>query len=447
MNNNQKGFAPIIAIILTFVIIGGTAVVVQREVKRQQQNKTANSSSTQSSSAKETKDQIKDAKTTQSKVELAKDSFVAEPKEAGLAEPGFSIIPPSGWTKINASGNYKVIFESPDEDKLMEKVDDSKVDNVWLGIKPRVSVFISKARTTYLDNEVSTVTEDSAKIGISVVKLEKTKLNGEDAYYYEGIQKMEGTEVAGQVRERIKSELLKLGEGVSERDIQSQAVQSKISKVISNFVLRNTGYFLYKDGYAITISGKSLDSFWDKRGPQSSASLKTFKILSALDKAVSEEEALKSFPEYSKAKVGNFASNGAASLPKFNLNIPAGWMQKTIQGSSNYRLELRPASQYNQSWMSVTIAKSGIGTVDNLPKRAESERDEKITKSGQEGRVIEYTQDKYSDTPKRVLTYSFIVDGYLTEISAVVPERDWAKLEGEIKGVFDSFGILTSVAK
>lgn len=457
MKNSQKGsprflfgeagIVPIIAIIITFAIIGGAAVVVQREVKKQQQNKTTNSSSTQASSTKETKDQIKDTKTTPSKVELSKDSFVLEPKEAGLAEPGFSIIPPSGWIKVNVSGNYKVIFESPDEDKLMEIVEDSRVDNVWLGIKPRVSVFVSKARTTYLDNEVSTVTEDAAKQGISVVKLEKTKLNGEDAYYYEGIQKMEGTKVAGQFKEQLELELLKLGQGVSEKDIQSQAVQSKISKVISNFVFRNTGYFLYKDGYAITISSRSLNSFWDKREPQINASLKTFKILSALDKAVSEEEALKGFPDYSKAKLGSFTSNGATSLPKFNLNIPSGWMQKIMQGDSYYRAELRPANKYNQSWISVAITKSGIGTVDNLPRQAESKRDEKITKSGIEGRVIEYTQNKYSDTPQRVLTYSFIADGYLTEISAVVPERDWTKLEAEIKSVIDSFGILTSVDK
>lgn len=438
MNNCQKGLAPIIAIILTFVIIGGTAVVVQREVKKQQQqqNKTANSSSTQSSSTKETKDQVKDAKTPQSKVELAKDSFVAEPKEAGMAEPGFSITPPSGWVKVDVSGNSKVAFEEPVGDKIIIDTDDVRIKDVWLSAKARVTVRIGKANTTYLDSEVSTVQEESAKQGISIVKWEKTKLNGEDAFNFEGMQKIEGTKIAEQFKLQLESEITKVGGKTSTKE-----VQSKIDKLISDYVIRHTGYYLYKDGYLITISAKILNSFWDKRGPQTSASLKTFKILSALDKAVSEEEALKDFPEYSKAKTGNFASNGVDSLPKFKLNIPSGWMQKTAQGNSNYRTELRPANKYNQSWVSVTITKSGIGTVDNLPGQAESKRDEKITKNGIEGRVIEYTQDKYSDTPKRVLTHSFIVDGYLMEISAVVAERDWAKLEGEIGDIFDSFAM------
>lgn len=282
---NQKGIIPVIVVIITFLIIGGAAIVIQKEVKKQEVGKNINSQTKKFQTTKETTSQSKDAKTQQTQTELSKDAFISEPKQ-GIAEPGFSFNSPSGWVKVEVSGDNKVAFEAPSEDRITIDIDNPKIQDIWLWAKARVNINIAKAKTADLGAEISTTKADFVKEGISLDKWEQAKLNGEDAFYFEGTEKLEGTKAVNQIKAQLKSEAEeKIGKGALSKEIES-----KIDKLISDFVRKYSGYILYKDGYVIIISGNALRNFWDKREGQLSASFQTFKILAASEKAVSRSK-------------------------------------------------------------------------------------------------------------------------------------------------------------
>lgn len=260
---NQKGFAPIIFIIVLVIVVAG-AVVVKKDlwIKSDRSTQAVDSATPEQSPPAEA------AVSKDAKGGLADKPFELKIEKEGdsLVGPQFSIFPPAGWTIKPPSGDNRVTFEAPDKDEMENGI-------AYFYLWSNVVVHIEKALGKSVDDILQSSKNNFEASGIDDITTQKTKFSGEDAYYFEGFIKA-GKLSAKEYEAQLRSEFSKAGKKVPEADIQKG-----VQFVIDNFKAKVIGYIVYKDDYTTTVSGKALESFWDKRGSQIKASIDTFKFL------------------------------------------------------------------------------------------------------------------------------------------------------------------------
>lgn len=248
---NQKGIAPIIFVIAIIIVIAGVAVVKKDLFIKSNQSPGTNAALTADATGK-----------------LADKPFEFKIEKEGdtLGGPQFSIAPPAGWTVKPPSGNNRVAFEAPGKDESAEGL-------AYFNLYPNINVHIIQTQAKTLEDLLPSIKGNFQASGIENITTEKSKLNGEDAYYFEGIIYL-GKTSAKEYEAQLRSEIKKANKKVPEADIQKG-----VKFVTDNFKIKLFGYVIIKDGFTVTITGKSLTSFWDKRYPQLKASIDTFKFL------------------------------------------------------------------------------------------------------------------------------------------------------------------------
>lgn len=256
---NQKGIAPIIlVIILTVVFAGATGVVYnsRKEIKIKQdktyETKQISPTGKPSANSDNGTNEVKESG------RLAK-----EPVEQKNSElPNFSFYPPEGW--IKAGGGEYV---APSKDKITEGI-------AYLAVSPSINIAVVTKDFNGLDEALEFMKGAVKKNGIEITSSRKTKLNGEEAYFVEGIMKY------GEIsRSALETEIENEIKNAKKKVIVSEAdIKKDIDEIVKKGDVKIIGYLFNKDGYVITYSGRALVEFWDKRGSQIKASLDTFKL-------------------------------------------------------------------------------------------------------------------------------------------------------------------------
>jgi len=168
--------------------------------------------------------------------------------------PKFSLYPPAGWSKLQPEGNIVVEFGSPVEDKVEEGV-------AWLTVRPNITVFIAQEKYKNLDEAVEAANGKS-KLNDLVSQKQKIKINGEDALIIESVRDISDSTrktLESQVKEKIST---------TTGAVSQKETQKNIDEVLKKAKVKIISYSFYRDGYYINVTGKALESFWDKRGPQ-----------------------------------------------------------------------------------------------------------------------------------------------------------------------------------
>lgn len=255
---NQKGIAPVILIIiLTVVFVGATGVVYnsRKEIKIKQDRtyETSKSSATERPSTSSEKS----VATANESGRLAKEPFRQEDSKL----PKFSFFPPDGWIKEGPN------YTAPTKDKISEGI-------AYLAVSPSMNIAAVPKDFNDLDETLKYLKSEVKKNGIEITSARKTKLNGEDVYFVEGVMRY------GEIsRDALKTEVENEIKKAQKKVIVSQAeIEKDIDEIVRKGDVKIIGYLFYKDGYAITYSGRALVEFWDKRGSQIKASLDTFKF-------------------------------------------------------------------------------------------------------------------------------------------------------------------------
>lgn len=147
-------------------------------------------------------------------------------------EPGFTIMGPSGWNRIDlGQPNFKVTFEHPEEDK------ENGEDDLVLKVKARLSVVIMKFSGDLeagIKNAKSASSQNYEQLNI--FSESKTSLVGQEAY-------------------RLEAQY-----------------------IVKGIKIHTLDYYLVKNGYAIHLAGNALDSAWSKRAGEIQSSINSFKF-------------------------------------------------------------------------------------------------------------------------------------------------------------------------
>lgn len=258
-NLNQRGIVPVILIIILTVVFAGAAGVVynsKKEIKIKQDKTYETKDIKDINETKKIGETVKPVVNETGK--LAKEPF--EQKDPKL--PKFSFFPPEGWVK-ESGGSYL----APSKDKISEGV-------AYLAINPLINIAVVQKDFNSLDETLAFMKSAVLKNGIEITSARKTKLNGEDAYFVEGIMKY------GEIsRSALETEIEKEIKNARKKVIVSEAdIKDDIDEIVKKGDVKVVGYLFYKDGYAITLSGRALVEFWDKRGPQIKKSIESIKF-------------------------------------------------------------------------------------------------------------------------------------------------------------------------
>lgn len=268
---NQKGIIPIILIIILTVVIAGAAGAVyqsRKEIKIRSDN------TTEVTELKGTP--VPTPKSTE--VSLANSGKLADkPFEQKITQnqeatnssmPKFSIYPPAGWNNVATTGNYVAEFLSSAKDKVSEH-------EIWLTVQPSISVNMMKVDYANLDEAMEDSLRNKTNPNHIVISKRKIVVNGEEAYAVDSVMDIGNT--ARDILEfQIQEELNKAK--MANKDAVEQEAREDIEKVLKQANLTILSYVFFKDGYYVTIAGKSLESFWSSRGPQIKKSMDTFKF-------------------------------------------------------------------------------------------------------------------------------------------------------------------------
>lgn len=266
---NQRGVIPIILIIILTVVVAGAAGIVYQSKK---EIKVRSDNTTEVTELKGTPEPT--PKSTE--VSLANSGKLADkpfeqklPKESSsLSMPQFSMYPPAGWNSVPTTGNYVAEFLSSAKDKVEEEL-------AWVSVQPSISVNFTKVDYQNLDEAMEDSLKNKTNPNHKINSKQKIKINGEDAYVLESNMDIRAT-AKNMMEAQVKEELDKAareGAVVSQKEFQQD-----MSKVLEKANLKILTYIFYKDGYYVTVAGKSLESFWSSRGPQIKSSMDTFKF-------------------------------------------------------------------------------------------------------------------------------------------------------------------------
>lgn len=196
---------------------------------------------------------------------LASDSASFKFDENSPTSPKFSFFPPAGWSKLPPKQNIIVEFLAPVEDKV-------ELGMAYISVQPNITVYLAKKEFKNLEEAV--LFFDRAKPTEAVNRKEKVKINGEDAYVFETIQDISDS-LKNDLESKVNDELAK----AASKRVTRADVQKDVDKVLKQAKVKMISYIFYKSGYYIHVTGKALETFWDKRGPQIKSSLDTFVYL------------------------------------------------------------------------------------------------------------------------------------------------------------------------
>lgn len=266
---SQKGIAPIILIIILTVVIAGVAGVVYQSRKEIKIRSDKTSEVTELKGTPEPTPK-KEGVSLANSGKLADKPFEQKltKEETNASVPKFSIYPPAGWEKIPSEGNIVAEFLSSAKDKITE-------GTAWLSIQPNITVNVLKVEFKNLDETMEASLRNRTNLNHTINQKQKTKINGEETYVLESV--MDIRETAQKILEsQLQEELAKAAkEG---KKVSQQDTQKDMEKVLQKAKIKILSYVFYKNGYYVTVAGKALESFWDKRGPQLKQSLDTFKF-------------------------------------------------------------------------------------------------------------------------------------------------------------------------
>lgn len=258
---NQKGIVPVVLIIILTVIFAGAAGVVynsKKEIKIKQdktyETKDVNETKKSGAAEKTAISVDQDAVAADKVGRLAQEPF----KQTDSKLPKFSFFPPDGWSKEGAN------YTAPTKDKISEGI-------AYLAISPSINIAAAPKDVNDLDGALGFMKSEVKKNGIEVSSVRRTKLNGEDAYFVEGIMRY-GEISRSALEAEIEAEIKKANKKVivSEADIKKD-----LDEIVKKGDVKIMGYLFYKDGYVITLSGRALVEFWASRGPQIKKSIES----------------------------------------------------------------------------------------------------------------------------------------------------------------------------
>lgn len=267
MQNNQRGIAPIILIIIfavTIIGVGGMAYNSRKEIKVRS-DKTSEVKELKSSPTPENKaiNLANSGKLADKPVEQRVDNGV-------VSAPGFSITPPAGWEKLAPKDNIVVEFLSSAEDKVEE-------GTAWLTVQPNITVNVMKVEYANLDDTMEVSLNNRTNPNHTILNKKKAKINGEDVYILESVMDIRQT-AQGILKSQIEQEIARVAKE-EEREVSQKYFQKDIDKVLQKAKLKIISYAFFKDGYYITVAGKAFEDFWDKRELQLRRSMDTFKFI------------------------------------------------------------------------------------------------------------------------------------------------------------------------
>lgn len=272
MQNNQRGIAPIILIIIFTIVIAGVAGVAYKSRKeiKVRSDKTTEVTLLKGTPVPEPK---------KAEVDLANSGRLADKpfeKELAVEEatsssvPRFSIYPPAGWEKLAPQGNIVVEFLSSAEDKVEE-------ETAWLTVQPNITINVVKVEFTNLDDTMEVSLNNRTNPNHTILQKKKAKINGEDVYILESVMDIRET-AQGILKSQIEQEITRTAKEEG-RKISQEYFKKDIDKVLQKAKLKILSYAFFKDGYYITVAGKAFESFWDKREAQIKRSMDTFKFV------------------------------------------------------------------------------------------------------------------------------------------------------------------------
>ncbi len=268
---NQRGVIPIILIIILTVVVAGVAGVVYQSRK---EIKVRSDKTTEVTELKGTP--VPTPKSTE--VNLAnsgkltdkpfEQKNVQNQEATNSSMPKFSIYPPAGWNSVPTKGNYVAEFLSSAKDKVSEH-------EIWLSVQPSISVNMMKVDYANLDEAMEDSLRNKTNPDHKVISKRKITINGEEAYVVDSVMDI-GDTVRDILESQIQEELDKAT--MANKDAVEQEAREDIEKVLKQANLKIISYIFYKNGYYVTVAGKSLESFWSSRGPQIKKSMDTFKF-------------------------------------------------------------------------------------------------------------------------------------------------------------------------
>lgn len=259
---NQRGFAPLVIILIIAVTIGtGYGVYRSSNQFNIREDKTS----------EKIGGRLQNKAPDQSKVnlansgKLAKEAVVIPVEQKKDSEekvvPQFSITPPAGWDKLAPSGNIVLEFLSPAKDTIEE-------GRAYIDIQPNITVFVAKGDYENLDAANSAYASKSNED----ISREKATINGQEAIITRSTKDLADL-LKDTMFTQIKQEIAQSGTKVAEDELKKD-----VDILLKNAKAEVLSYSFYKDGYYINVAGKALKSFWDKRESQLKQSMDTFKI-------------------------------------------------------------------------------------------------------------------------------------------------------------------------
>lgn len=256
---NQRGIAPLVIILIIAVtIITGYGVYRSSNQFNIREDKTSEKIGGRlqnKAPEKEVVNLANSGKLADKPVEIKADETASDSAK-------FSITPPAGWQKLPPVSQIVVEFLSPTKDTLEEGM-------VFIDIQPNITVFAAKGDFKGIEEANNAFgSKDSQK----TVSKQKVVINGQ-----EGLVTYSTKDLSDLLRDtlesQIKQEIAKSGTKISE-----DTLKTDIDKLLQRATAKMVSYSFYKDGYYINVTGKALESFWDKRGPQLKKSMDTFKF-------------------------------------------------------------------------------------------------------------------------------------------------------------------------
>lgn len=269
---DQKGIAPIILVIILTVVIAGVAGVAYKSQKEIKVRSNKTSEVTELKGAPEPIPKSENVNLSDSG-RLADKPFAQKlaPKEATNSSvssvPKFSIFPPAGWETKPPEGNYVVEFSSSSEDRISE-------GGAYFYANPNITVYISKQFKNF-DEVVAAVRSDP---DYALSQKSKSTTNGQEAYVFETVKDIRDI-AKNLIEAQLKEEIAKAKkQGTQLSDYEIKEMRKNMDKVLEQTKVKIVSYLFSKDGYFINVTGKALEPFWAKRGPQIKRSMDTFKL-------------------------------------------------------------------------------------------------------------------------------------------------------------------------
>lgn len=362
---------------------------------------------------------------------LAETSQAAIYQPQAADEPGFSIVPPPGWTDSEKDNPYqKFFFEAPEKDEAKSGI--YSISNA-----ASLQVAVLKTSATNLEDAAagfkSELNSPSAKS--TITKEKKTTLAGNDAMYYEI------TATSPTLGTQFQNLAAKQGKKLSSKDV---------AKFVNLFSGKVISYVIFKNGYVVQIGGTGLSIGWNKRAPQIQSAIGSFKFLGE-ENSPSPSPSVQPTPLPTPTATAIPTPISSSATLNFDFKPPPGWkktstLTPTYAGKSTSVSYQSPTDAH--TFISVGIKPSPDKTYDKIIsdfKYNQAFHKAKITRRNINS--LEGWGATYSSTGAPSITYhnyDFVSyqNGYEITIIARSAAKTWANYENAINKAIDSFKLV-----